>query len=127
MIIRAPYNKQMEELIDIQLRFETFKRDVEDNPALFSRMKDRNTLVMNLGSMEEYLGDIGKEYEESSKRLEEKIPLSELGKLKEFIQPLDEIESNEKSPLRQNFNFRQNFQEPRRQVVMALADRLISE
>src|SRR2546429_9688909 len=111
----------MEELIDIQLRFETFNRDVEDDPALFSRMKDRDTLVRNLDSMEKYLGKIGKEYEGLFNRLDEKIPLSELDKLKEFIQPLDKIESNEKSL------FRQNFQEPRRQVVRALADCLISE
>ncbi len=93
MITIEPYHKQMQALIDIQLQFETFKDEVEINPALSSENADlktlQETLKRNLGSIEEYLNDIVDEYEKVYKlhrNTTPTLPISKLPKLGEFIE-----------------------------------------
>lgn len=92
MIAIEPYHKQMQALIDIQLQFETFKEEVEINPALSSENAEletlQETLKRNLDSIEDYLNDIVDEYEKiytMHLNTTPTLPLSKLPKLGEFI------------------------------------------
>lgn len=86
MIILEPYEKQMQEIIDIQLQFETFIDEVESNPTLFSGGAGPTVLKGHLKSIEGYLNDIIDEYENLYNVRADALTLSisKLPRLEEF-------------------------------------------
>jgi len=90
MIMLEPYDKQMQTLVDIQLQFETFEDDIEQNSTLFPDDQMRNVLKIYFDIIEKYLHDIVEEYEEHYQKptlsyIDKTLPLYKLPKLKNFI------------------------------------------
>jgi hypothetical protein len=78
------YDEQMQLLADAQLRLETLKHLAESDFSLFPG------IATALESMEEYLGEIVKEYEEKNLSFTGQppaLPLASLGEVEEFMAP----------------------------------------
>lgn len=76
-----PYNEQMLALIDVQLRFEYLKKEVE-NTDLFLSARD---MALDLYSIESCLNYVITEYEKTYRIMDTSFPISDLKYLKDFV------------------------------------------
>jgi len=118
MIMTAPYDKQMQILIGVQLQFETFIDQVDSNPTLFST-QTTNTLKTELSCIEKYVNDIIGEYEDLYKinpdTTSQLASIDKLPKLKEFIGKYSYAD-----------RFKEDFKHPAHEVMRILLDILNS-
>lgn len=82
------YDANFDVLNDAQLDFENLARDVDTSAKAFAEPK---ALVENLRSMDDYLGELIGEYEDSRHRFSgsaPSLPLGELPRLEDFLGPV---------------------------------------
>lgn len=105
----ARYDEYMQSLVNGQLKFEYFKRQVESNEKLFGSSP---TLLTNLKSMEGYLGDIIDEYERSYGILSTGNSDESIARFPELNKFIDEDKNDE--------HFKYKFGKPFKAVLNAI-------
>lgn len=116
MIEKDPYDEQMKELIDVQLKFEYLEKLAGTD--FFAGIANQDKLVSYLDSIEKYLNEIVSEYESSYMKFSRKtsISITELPKLAEFIGPYDFA-----------CNFREKFKYPDKKIQSILVDLMLEK
>lgn len=116
-----PYCRLMRDLIDVQLKFEFLKKEVEITD-LFIGISELRGLNSQLSSAEKYLHDIIEEYEESYNSFSgnDICPLKKLPRVAEFI--YSPIQHNQ---LKISDDFRDEFKVPSDEAMIQLLKILI--
>ena len=81
-ILLKTYDEQMEAINDAQLVFENLQRDVDNSKDAFSKAE---WIVENLKKMDGYLGKLVSEYEERRPAASNRLLVSQLQELSDFI------------------------------------------
>ena len=111
MIVVSPYDKQAQQLVHVQLQFETLKEEVESRKDLFSGVPELQDLYAKLGTIESYLNEIVGEYEDKFNLFHkgDLQPISLFPKLAEFIGPFETAN-----------DFKTRFKQPAKEIVGGL-------
>jgi len=118
LVLKEPYERQMERLMDVQLEFEALNHQAENSPDLFSK-----ALADDLEKMEKYLNKVLKDYEESPNKFKDTKPLlTELKHVEEFVAMLKGKTEQEKKETA----FYSQFAEPFKKGVAELQRLIIA-
>jgi len=89
-VILECYDKYAPKLSEVQLTFESIRKEIETSPHIFSAT---DVLVAGIKKMDDYLNEISREYQEEYPRLRQDGPLFDVDRLErfhDFVGPYDD-------------------------------------